>query len=133
MDILGGAQIFEKAMDAAALRQRVISNNIANANTVGFAPSRVAFEEEYRKAYAAENDKDEFAVCADFSDPELGVVGTPSRLADVQPRVVQQGGKLDINQEMIDLAKNQIIYQALAKQASGRLGGIKYIIENFSR
>lgn len=132
MDILNIAQIFEKAMDAASLRQQVIANNIANVNTPNFRPATVAFEDQLKAAVAAQED-DEFQVVADFSDSDLGIAGTATDLKSVQPAIEQSGTKVDINQEMVNLAKNQIIYNALAAQAGGRFGGFKYIIENYGR
>jgi flagellar basal-body rod protein FlgB len=38
------------ALDAASLRHRVIAHNIANANTPGFAPLRVSFEQSFAAA-----------------------------------------------------------------------------------
>lgn len=38
-----------KALDAYALRQKVTANNIANATSSGFTPSRVKFEEMFRE------------------------------------------------------------------------------------
>ncbi len=134
MDLLNMTTAFEKAMDAASLRQQVIANNIANVNTPGYAPSKVNFEDEIKRCMAADKAKnDGFEVVADFSDAELGVVGSAGRVADVKPTVLQSGTKVDVNQEMVDLAKNSIIYEALTSQASGRYSGMKYVIENFGR
>jgi len=133
MDILNITPHFEKALDVAALRQQVISNNISNVNTPGFAPSKVCFEDELKKCMAAKDDAEGFQVVADFSDDDLGVKGTASDESKVNPAVVKNGKQVDINQEMVDLAKNGVIFEALTSQASGRFSGFKYIIENFGR
>ncbi len=44
------ASLLNRSMDAAMMRGRVISNNIANVNTPGFRRVEVAFEEELRKS-----------------------------------------------------------------------------------
>ena len=62
MDIFNVSQCYEKALDAATLRQQVISNNIANVNTQGFTPSKVNFEDEMKRCMAAANDNDGFQV-----------------------------------------------------------------------
>ena len=133
MDILNITPHFEKAMDVASLRQQVIANNISNVNTPGFAPSKVNFEDELKQCMAAKNDPDGFQVVADFSDSDLGVQGAASDESQVQPAVIKSGKSVDINQEMVDLAKNGIVFEALTAQASGRYSGFKYIIENFGR
>lgn len=132
MDMLNITPHFEKAMDVAALRQQVIANNIANVNTPGFGPSKVSFEDELKKCMAAKED-DGFQVVADFSDEDLGVRGTATHESQVNPKVMKSGKQVDVNQEMVDLAKNGIIFEALTSQASGRYSGFKYIIENIGR
>lgn len=43
-------KLVEVALDGLAMQQRVIANNIANANTTGFVPQRLDFESELRSA-----------------------------------------------------------------------------------
>lgn len=132
MDILNMTQHFEKALDVASLRQQVIANNIANVNTPGFAPSKVNFEDELKRCMAAAQD-DGFQVVCDFSDADLGVRGSSDSVADVQASVIQSGNQVDVNQEMVDLAKNSIIFEALTAQVSGKYSNLKYVIDNSGR
>ena len=132
MDILNITPHFEKALDVAALRQQVIANNISNVNNPNFAPSKVEFEAELKRCMEAKEDEGWQVVC-DFEDADLGVKGTPTDEKGIQPAVVKSGKAVDINQEMVDLAKNQIIFEALTSQATGRYSGFKYIVENFGR
>lgn len=115
-----GTGMLEKALDAATLRQQVISNNIANVNTEGYHPESVCFETKM-KALVKEAADD---------DPNSG--GWPSgfQLASLQPTIQSEGGKVDINREMGNLAKNQILYNALAQKLSGYLGALKYVVDN---
>ena len=132
MDILNMTQTFEKAMDVASLRQQVIANNIANVNTPGYSPSKVNFEDEMKRCMASAKD-DGFQVVCDFSDPDLGVVGSAGSISEVQANVVQSGKQVDVNQEMVDLAKNGIIFDALSSQVTGKYSNLKYVIENYGR
>jgi len=45
-----GMALMEKGLDAAALRNTVIANNLANVDTPGYKRSEVAFEDVFRKA-----------------------------------------------------------------------------------
>lgn len=132
MDIMNVTQAFEKAMDVASLRQQVIANNIANVNTPGYAPSKVNFEDEMKRCMASAQD-DGFRVVADFSDSDLGVTGAASSVSEVKPSVMKSGTKVDVNQEMVDLAKNSIIFDALSSQVTARYSNLKYVIENYGR
>lgn len=131
MDILNVSQCYEKAMDVATLRQQVISNNIANVNTPGFTPSKVNFEDEMRRCMASANN-DGFQVVCDFSDADLGVSGSDD-ISGIRPSVMPNGTQVDVNQEMVDLAKNNIIFDALTSQVTGRYSNLKYVIDNYGR
>ncbi len=128
--------LLEKALGAAALRQQVISNNIANVNTEGYSAKTVAFENHLREAMAhdkAEGTGNDFTL-AGVVDPEYQVEGVSGwTKASLKPTVEDVGGKVDVNSEMAGLAKNQIMYNALASKISGIYGALKWVIENSGR
>ena len=126
----------EKALDAASLRQQVIANNISNVNTTGFQAQNVAFEGHLKEAMASEagDDKDN-VVPKNVVDSEYSIDGAGGwTKASLKPTVeTQEGGKLNINSEMANLAKNQIMYNALATKISGVYGALKWVVENSGR
>jgi len=114
----------QKALDAANLRQKVIANNMANANTPGFQGQSVAFEDQMKEAlnkwYHGEN-QDE---CNEGE----------AEMCSLEPTVeASKTGKVDMNQEMGNMAKNQILYSALVQKISGYFGALKYVIDNSGR
>jgi len=115
--------MLEKALDAAALRQKVICNNIANVNNEGFNAQSVSFEDQLN------------AVCAQAMDDDPTSEGFPSaeQVADISPKVETTDGKVDVNQQMTNLAKNQILYNAFAGKISGYLGALKYVVDSSGR
>ena len=127
----------EKALDAASLRQQVISSNMANVNTEGYEAKRVVFESHLREVMDLQNEvSDDYgadvantAVDAEF---RLGSSGGYTR-DSLQATVESQNGPLDINQEMSNLAKNQIMYNALVNKISGMYGTLKYVIDSAGR
>jgi len=136
MDILNWWKGLENALDAATLRQQVIANNIANAGTPGYRGKAVAFEEEMRKALAAEND-DELSVRPVSLDEPAGISGmqvhTKGEWEKVRPVVYDTGQPIDINQEMVNLAKNQIQYTMLTDKISGMMSGLTKCIDEVDR
>ena len=130
MDPFKCTGMLEKALDAASLRQQVISNNIANVNTYGFKPSAVAFEDQLKKALASQEAGENFRMVSD--DPELAL-DAGSDMKDLKPAIQQQEGKVDVNQEMVQAAKNQILYSALTQKISGYLSSLTYVIDNHSK
>lgn len=127
-------EFLEKALNAASLRQQVISNNIANINTAGYQGQTVSFEGHLREALDAEAGNAEENPVAGAVDPEFanGDTGGWTK-ASLRPQVEAQDGKLNINNEMSSLAKNQIMYNALATKISGVYGALKWVVENSGR
>ena len=118
-----GTGMLEKALDAASLRQQVISNNIANVNTEGYRPQAVAFEEKLQELCQQASD----------DDPDSGGFPSGMQVAGLSAEVETKEGKLDVNREMTNLAKNQIVYNAVSQKLSGYLGALKYVIDNSGR
>lgn len=115
-------------LDSAALTQRVIANNVANVNTPGFKKSHVSFTEELKRAL------DEKSPAMITSHPRH--FGGATDVRRVSPRVVQDRdtvmrygrNNVDIDQEMVDLAANTILYDFSANALSSRLGILGYVI-----
>lgn len=108
--------VLQKALSSSALRQKVISNNIANVNTPGYKKSEVLFENKlqdalnqtglplvrtHEKHLDAENDRSNL-------EPSVVTDNTTSMRLD--------GNNVDIDKEMAGLAKNSIYYSAVAQQ-----------------
>ncbi|MHB2018830.1 MAG: flagellar basal body rod protein FlgB [Candidatus Xenobia bacterium] len=111
----------QKALDAATMRQKVIANNIANVNTPGYRAQAVAFEDQMKEAL------DKWHHGDDADEKNEG----ESEVCSLEPRIESsKTGKVDINQEMANMAKNQILYAALTQKISGYFGSLKYVIDN---
>jgi len=107
------SQAVKLALDVAILRHQVIANNIANANTPGFTPQRVSFEEQLRgtesSLWPARNDS---ALRAEL-ERVAERLGTES--------IVDDGdGTVQIDLEMVKLADNTVRYRALINALSNR-------------
>lgn len=130
MDLFSNQTIIslQKGLDASALRQRVIANNIANMNTPNFKKSTVAFEDLLKEAVGNK------AIGMNATDPRhFGVV---SNLTELQPEVNlnettsmrTDGNNVDVDEEMTNLAANGIQYQALTRQLSDRFSLLSLVI-----
>lgn len=122
-----------KALEAAALRQRVIAHNVANLNTPYFKKYRVRFEEELRAAL------DETALPLYRTHPRH--LDPRPAVETVAPRVVREshtssrpdGNNVDLNEQMVQLAMNGLYYQVAAQAVSGRLARLRYVISGGRR
>ncbi|MBS4054451.1 MAG: flagellar basal body rod protein FlgB [Thermaerobacter sp.] len=112
-------ELLHRSLDVAALRQRTIANNVANANTPGFKRSFVSFEEHVEGAMARRS----------------------LTARDLQPRLQQDrstsmredGNNVSVEHEMVLMAANTVQYQALAQQLSSRLSLLRYVINDGRR
>jgi flagellar basal-body rod protein FlgB len=111
----------EKAMQGSLLRQQVLANNIANANTPGFQRSDVNFQAALQQAFATP-------------------APTPGQIQQVsfQPQTDSSGAmrvdgnSVDINTEMADLSENTLDYQALESIMGTRMSILKTAIGSTS-
>lgn len=127
-------QTLEKALDAASLRQSVLSHNIANVNTPGYKRSFVTFEETLQQALGKKNKM----ALAGFLP---GHLKTTNRLEKVKPQVEkdkstshrQDGNNVDVDVEMAQLAMNTINYYTAISRVNGKLGVLRYVISEGRR
>jgi len=116
--MFGMTNALEKGLDACALRNQVIADNIANADTPGFKASRVKFE-EYVKSAIEEGGglalKQTREKHMDIGTP--GIEGVrPQVVADTGTTMRMDGNNVDVEYEMNELAKNNIEYYALLQK-----------------
>jgi flagellar basal-body rod protein FlgB len=98
----------ERALNGAALRQTVLANNLANANTAGFKRSDVSFGNALEGALGRGGE-----------DAVSNVAFTPQ--TDTATATRADGNNVDVDVEMANLNENSVTYQALATVAKARL------------
>lgn len=136
MDIIGMFKNLENALDAASLRQQVIANNIANASSPNFSRQAVAFEDELKKAMDSKDSDGDLGdirmVSLDDDDDDGFTIGG-GKPEDVRASVYNTGQQVDMNSEMVNLAKNQIHYNMLADKLGGFMGAVNTVIDSTGR
>ena len=123
MDYLG------RGLQAATMRQEVISNNIANVNTPNFKKSEVQFEELLAKELEPERRLPMARTnAAHLPMPTEGIPG-PRINTITQTSYRTDGNNVDIDTEMAGMAKNNIYYNAVIQQLSGYFSGLRSAIK----
>jgi flagellar basal-body rod protein FlgB len=119
-------QSLENAMNYSSTKQKVISQNIANADTPFYKAKDVKFNGSFRNeleasidAYRTDNRHFDFKITPSANS---GVV-TKNNL-----QYNNNGNSVDVDQEMSDLATNQIYYNALADRLSGKFQSMQNVI-----
>ncbi len=112
-----------RALSAYALRHKTIAANIANAGTAGYVPKQVNFEEQL-----GSDDGDQLRLSGTATDPRhipIGITSATQARPYVEDVKSPDGDALasgvngvDIDQEMGELAKNQIRYKFASRLTS---------------
>ena len=118
-----------KSLSAYAMRQKSISDNIANVDTPGYKRSEVAFEEDLKAAL------DKKGVFGYRTHPKHFRLGRP-RIDEVKPlpfipkdeSLASGKNNVDIDREMAELAKNQIRFTYAARLIEGSFNKLKSAI-----
>lgn len=103
------------ALDGLAQQQRVIADNIANANSAGFRPRRVVFEQALREAAATGGGRDDGAVKARLAQLRVEI--------ERGDHIEAAAPAVELDQEMTRLNATVLRYQALI-QGLGQSGSL---------
>lgn len=126
-------QILNSALNASTLRNRVISNNVANIDTPGYKSKQVLFEDELKNALNQRS--------SDFvgnkTHPLHITIGSHPQLQNTPFTVVENnhtwiqnnGNNVDLESEMTKLAENTLWYNALIQQTSGHFAKLREVIK----
>jgi flagellar basal-body rod protein FlgB len=113
-----GFNLMERSLDASALRQKVIANNVANVDTPFFKRSDVVFEEVLQNEMSASTP----SIIGYRSDPRHFLIGkstsgvTPEIKTDENSTINNNLNNVDMDYEMSLMAKNQLKYNVLVQQ-----------------
>lgn len=126
-------QLVQNALAAANLRQQVYANNIANADTPGFKRSDVQFENLLAEAMNNSGPQalgqNQIPIGGSGSLNLAGALGVqPKVVTDTTSAVDSNGNNVNIDDEMVSLAENQLRYNTLAQDLTLRLGMLKTAI-----
>ena len=102
--------VLDKAADASWLRNEAISNNLSNVDTPGYKRQDVSFETELEKALSNSR---YISMDAKVKNVELAHLN-PRPFTDYAGYSYRlDGNNVDVDQENVYLAENQLKYQGL--------------------
>lgn len=112
--------VLDKAADASWVRNDVLANNIANADTPNYKRKDVQFETYLSNAVAGTDSLDETVANIDLSTLEST---TYTEQAGLSYR--EDGNNVDISTENVELAENQLKYYTLMNSVNQEFGRLK--------
>lgn len=98
--------VLQRGLQGAGLRQQVLANNLANANTSGFKRSDVDFQSSLAAAIGSQSGVQSLAF-----QPQTDT--TSAMRAD--------GNNVDVDQETSSLTENSVQYEAMLSVAKARM------------
>jgi flagellar basal-body rod protein FlgB len=113
----------EMALDGSALKQKTISNNLANVDTPGYKAKETVFKKEFDRSLSAYRTNKRHVA---FSTQ------TPSSFfvrEQGNTTLNHNGNNVDVDKEMAELAKNQLYYQTLIQRINGKFNSIKMVVK----
>ena len=126
-------EVLQRSLDLRQQKQEVIAANIANADTPGYSARKMSFEEDLRNAI------DQPGLIGRKTDPRhipvgttgiSGVQGTVTEVRDQNP--LGDGNTVQVDDEMLDLAENQLLYEAGTQIMKRKLAMLRYAAGNGS-
>ena len=126
-------ELLSKVLDLRAKNQQVISSNLANAETPGYAAKFLEFEDQLR---AAMSDGDMNPVTSHPKHMPLG----PSSLSRVEGTMtvtrddtgIGDENSVSVDQEMVKLSSNELLYETAVTMLKKKLSFIKYTLNSGS-
>lgn len=109
--------LLEKVLDLRARQQQLIASNLANAETPGFKPSRLSFDEDLQNALQSER-----------PGPQ-GQEQARARIENIHGTVERSSASVEPDQEMVGLAENQIMYESAVQMLNKKFGMLKYVTQ----
>ncbi|WP_017727305.1 flagellar basal body rod protein FlgB [Halalkalibacterium ligniniphilum] len=128
MNLFAGASFsaLERGLDASSLRQKVISQNIANVDTPNYKAKQVNFKHVFNDALERQR---LHAKRTDERHYEFGRSHQQPYVESVRNTMYNHNNNnVDIDLEMAELAQNQIYYNALIDRVNGRFNSLQSVI-----
>jgi len=115
--------LLEKSLDVSARRHRIITNNLANQDTMGYQPKEL----DFRKTLEQELEKGPRPATRTHSK-HLKHRSKPSRLARDRAAGQSGSGPFNIEKEMVNLMENNIKYRTSVEMLIRKMGILKTAI-----
>lgn len=115
--------LMSQGLDAANLRHKVLSNNLANANTPNFRRSDVDFSAIFQQTTTIP-----ITTTHKSHLPSIRKRGSIQIVQDRTTSMRNDGSNVDMDREMILILENQLHYQAMTDVITRRLSLLRSVI-----
>jgi flagellar basal-body rod protein FlgB len=124
-----------KTLDLRARNHNLIAGNLANAETPGYTPTTLSFEDQLKQAVKEKGNRRGTPALTHPNHLPLRKAG--AGIEDVQGEVIEtpantpskDGNSVELENEMGKMAENQIMYNASVQMLSKKFEGLTYAIK----
>ncbi|MDF2557300.1 MAG: flagellar basal-body rod protein FlgB [Bacillales bacterium] len=126
--------LLQSALNASSMRQQVISNNLANAETPGYKAKKVAFESILKQKLSNQSSFE-----GKRTDSRHFFIGDSSRMPSAQVlednETIMQNNEnnVDVDKEMTNMGKNALWYNSLTQQLNNQFQELSIAINGRRR
>jgi flagellar basal-body rod protein FlgB len=110
----------QQALNRSSLTQQVIAQNIANVDTPNYKAQEVTFNQALTDALSAKK--------TDSRDFSFSTEDQTRIVTDNSTSLQNNGNNVDIDKEMVNMAKNQLNYQAYSEAISRKLNQYSIVL-----
>jgi len=122
-------KLLQKVLDLRTKNQEVIGSNIANAETPGYAAQSFSFEEQLKSALSENGlrpvatQSNHFPLAPASLEQVSGIVSAKKDTAGLGDQ-----NTVSVDQEMLKLSENEILYETAVTMLNKKLSQIKYAV-----
>ena len=125
--------VLQKSLDLRGQKQQVIAGNIANAETPGYSARKLDFEANLRKAINSPEMAGRKTNTKHFPIGAGGISTVQGTLTmQTSQNSLGDGNSVSVDDEMFDLAENQLLYEAGAQMLKKKFSMLKFAASNGS-
>lgn len=121
--------VLEKGLDASSLRQRVLTNNVANVDTPNFKRSDVDFQKVLGQALGEGGGDLPLKITSPLHLQKADAVNQSGVVTDQSSTFRTDGNNVDIDREMTNVAENGLYYNSVTQAISSQLGLLRMVIQ----
>jgi flagellar basal-body rod protein FlgB len=121
----------QKSLDLRAQKQQVIAGNIANAETPGYSARKLSFEDNLRKAISSPEMSGRKTNAKHFPIGSSGISRVQGTITkQTSANALGDGNSVSVDDEMFDLAENQLLYEAGSQILKKKFSMLKFAASN---
>jgi flagellar basal-body rod protein FlgB len=126
-------KLLQKVLDLRAKNQEIIGSNIANAETPGYSAQSFTFDDQLKNALSENNSRSVITQPNHIPISPVNLEQVTGKLSNNRD-TTELGDKnsVSVDQEMIKLSQNEILYETAVAMLNKKLSILKYAANNGS-